>query len=130
MHPPAMTERHRHCKRQQWLALPHGLHHGKPLLRVGEITLRVPILAPKSTMLFTLALSAEVSSTSWYTVKDSTPTKVFWIGDALPGRVVKRRRHRPSSKGDSVGAYTQYLANHASPVVLCPRSGNVCVTLL
>ena len=96
-----------------------GASREHTLLCMRRITLRVPILAPKSTMLFTRALSAEVSSTSWYTVKDSTPTNVFWMGDALPGRVVKRRRHRPSSKGDSVGSCTWYSANHAPAVIQC-----------
>jgi hypothetical protein len=41
---------------------------------------------------------------AWNTLKASTPVKLRWIGDAVPGRVVKSSFHRPSSSGDVVGA--------------------------
>ena len=43
---------------------------------------------------------------AWNTLKASTPVKLRWIGDAVPGRVVKSSFHLPSSSGDVVGACT------------------------
>jgi hypothetical protein len=47
--------------------------------------------------------SSPVRSTSWNTLKASTPTKVRWIGEALPGREVYSSFQRPSSCGSVVG---------------------------
>lgn len=62
------------------------------------------MLGPKSTTLFTRGGSSPCRSTSWYTEKASTPTKVRWMGEALPGRLVYSSRQLPSSCSVMVGA--------------------------
>ena len=49
---------------------------------------------------------------TWNTLKASTPVKLRWIGDAVPGRVVKSSFHLPSSSGDWVGACTSAFLVH------------------
>lgn len=50
--------------------------------------------------------TADYSGT-WKMLKASTPVKVRWMGDAVPGLLVNSSRHRPSSCGDVVGAWVR-----------------------
>ena len=58
---------------------------------------------------------ADVEKSTWNTLKASTPVKLRWMGDAVPGRVVKSSFHLPSSSGDCVGACAPLLALYLLP---------------
>jgi hypothetical protein len=74
---------------------------------------------PKSTMLLTRASSSS-SVTSWNTEKASTPTKVRWMGEAVPGREVYSSCHLPSSSGRVVGAVPAHRDREAREMMRYP----------
>lgn len=65
-------------------------------------TFNWPMAGPKLTMLL-IRMPDSVDRISWYTVKASTPTKVCWMGEAVPGREVYSSLQRPSRRPELVG---------------------------
>lgn len=77
------------------------------LQQLITVTLIVTLLGLLHIRCPTPLLGPPASTPTWNTEKRSTPVKVRWMGEAVPGRVVYSRRQRPPRRGEAVGSCDQ-----------------------